>query len=297
MIFETTPNPFHIQVGKERNQDHYDFLLNAALKNSIQDTREEARKSVKKTNKKLIQETGWGFNMTDLDFSNLDLSEFQLSRSILDGTNINSTNFSKSSFIESLFRPCSVHRGKFDEVNFKGSFIHSIAWQNCSFINANMQNLKDATGGLFHGCDMQGVKLNCSKLDGTSFYQCKMELVDMDGCSLNGSIFNETILANSILTNLSAKNLTLLNCVARGSNFANSRLYESFIVGGHNADFTNSNFSGLILTRSFVHANLEGSDFSNSILEHATFDLSAMRRIITKGAITNSGTRFRGVKF
>ena len=297
MSLETITNPFSITIGKERNQDHYDFLLNAALKNNIQDTREKARKSVKKTNEKLIQETGWGFNMTDLDFSNLDLSEFQLSRSILDGTIIKSTNFSKCCLIESLFRPCVVHRGKFDKVNFEDSFAHAIAWHNSTFIDANMQNLKDATGGLFHGCDMIGAKLNGSILDGTTFYQCKMKEVDMDGCSLNGSTFNETILVNSKMTNLNAENLTMLNCYARGSNFTNSRLYLSTIKGGHNADFTDSDFTGSILTRSFVHANLKGSDFNNSILEHATFDLSDMRNIITKGAITNSGTSFRKVKF
>lgn len=165
----------------------------------------------------LVKDSGRGMDLAEADLLNLDLRGFDLrganfNRALLHGADLSDANLERCSLI------CTgMERTKFYRANLRGAYVHSLAAQVTFFDDADMRDLVDATGALFHGCSMKRVKLGRSALAGTSFYQTSLEDADLGAADLQGGLINECYLENTRFDGAQVAQLSMTKCYMRGA--------------------------------------------------------------------------------
>ncbi|WP_247904064.1 pentapeptide repeat-containing protein [Bradyrhizobium sp. 131] len=176
--------------------------------------------------------------------------------------------------------------------------MHAIAAQVCSFDDASLRNLVDATGSLFHGCSMRRTRFDNAVLSGVLFYQCDASQAVFDGAELQGSTINECYLPRSSFHFANLSQVTMTKAHLTGSSLLQSRgeclsiLRPTSVDGlvlenAHLPYFRLSKASGRILAKALA---APFSDFSLSNLAKAELeeaDLSEARLLSVNLASAN----------
>jgi uncharacterized protein YjbI with pentapeptide repeats len=170
----------------------------------------------------------------------------------------------------------------------RGVYMHAFAAQVCDFSGADMRDLTDATGSLFHGCFLTGVNFSGATIAGTTFYQCIMDGTKFLRSNLQGSTINECNLCASDFTAAQLSQLSITKCNMR-SVILNEASGEGFtlqrLIDADNLSLSQANLPGLRIrncTLSRLKAkSLEAreadisavsmpyADFTTADLEHA----------------------------
>lgn len=182
--------------------------------------RAAARQRIHELTTRVLDQTGKGLVLTDADLCSLDLSGFDLrganfNRAQLYGTDLSGANLAFASMV------CAgMERTKLDRVNMHGAYVHAMAAQVCSFREADLTALVDATGALFHGCVMPRARLDGGMLNGTTFYQCDLEDTSFAGANLQGSTINECLVSRADFSATLVSQLTITKCHMDAATFA-----------------------------------------------------------------------------
>ncbi|WP_327116590.1 pentapeptide repeat-containing protein [Nocardia sp. NBC_01730] len=162
-----------------------------------------------------LSTTGRGLDLTAADLSGLDLSGFDLRRATLNRAALFGTNLSAADLTGASMVCAGLERTNFTDATLHGAYIHAMAAQASVFVRADLTGLIDATGALFHGCDMSGVRLDGSELAGVTFYQCSLLAAHAQGADLRGAAFNECRMDNADLTAAVLDDCTITRCGLR----------------------------------------------------------------------------------
>ncbi|MFB8281166.1 pentapeptide repeat-containing protein [Nocardia colli] len=191
--------------------------LTAQLRSLAQSSdRADARQTVLDRTNDCLATTGRGLDLTSADLSGLDLSGFDLRRATLNraalfGTNLTAADLSGASLV------CAgLERTDFTAATLCGAYVHALAAQASVFVGADLTELVDATGAMFHGCDMTGARLDRSELAGVSFYQCNLLAAQAHRADLRGATFNECRMDDTDLTAAVLDDCTITRCSVRG---------------------------------------------------------------------------------
>ncbi|MET0065286.1 MAG: pentapeptide repeat-containing protein [Candidatus Thiodiazotropha sp.] len=271
--------------------------------------RSAAQKEVSAYTEQLIARTGRGMVLREADLRGLDLSGFDLRKAVLNRAVLHGTNLSGADMSGAALVCPGMERTLLKGTIMRGVYMHAFAAQVCDFTGADMSDLTDATGSLFHGCFMSGVNLSGNSIAGTTFYQCIMDDVDFRRSNLQGSVINECHLGGADFTGAQLAQLSITKSNCRGVRFneasgeglclqrlvdadnislAQANLPGLRIRGGsytrlaaqsltaREADFASlsmsrANFSLADLEQArFLNLNIEGADFSGAKLDNAT---------------------------
>lgn len=230
-------------VSTETPESDLEFLIHLARHPS----RILARAQVSQRTAKRLEETGKGLHLAGGCLDLLDLEGFDLRKANLNHSSLHATNLRKANLSGASLICPAMERTNLREADLSFAYLHAIACQICDFENTDMSNVVDATGSLFHGCRMEGVKLAGAVLSGTTFYQCILERADFRSASLQGASINECIMESATLSGAQVSQVTIT---------------KSFLAS---ADFSRCAGSGLVLQRltSLDKAKLEDSNLPN----------------------------------
>ncbi len=162
------------------SEGHAALLLRLA----VDPDRAAARSTVAGITAELLEQTGAGLSLSGAALNGADLREFDLrgadlNRASLHGTNLSGAQLSGASMV------CpGLERTRFAGAVLSGAYVHAFAAQVCDFSGADLSDLVDATGALFHGCKMVGARLDGANLSGSSFYQSILD----DGSFLRSNL-------------------------------------------------------------------------------------------------------------
>ena len=193
--------------------------------------REAACRSVADLTEQLIMRTGRGLQLSDSDLGGLDLSGFDLRSAQLSRAVLHSTKLIGADLSDAVMICPGMERTDLTRASLRQAYVHALAAQTCRFDDADLTGLRDATGSLFHGCSMRGVRLPGAHLAGATFYQCDLSGSDLSAAALQGATVNECTLRDASL------------CRAEVSQFT---VTKSSITGG---DLSGATGEGVVLQR------------------------------------------------
>ncbi|WP_345442141.1 pentapeptide repeat-containing protein [Actinoallomurus vinaceus] len=185
--------------------------------------RQSAGREVSRRTEELIDKTGRGLDLAQADFSNLDLSGFDLRKANLNRAGLFGTRLIGADLSGSSLVCAGIERTKFNKAVLRGAYVHALAAQASDFSEADMRELVDATGSLFHGCFLVGAQLGGAELAGATFYQCNFGRVDLSNADLHGAVFNECTLKDAVLIGAHLDNTSLTKSNVRGAVLRGSR--------------------------------------------------------------------------
>jgi uncharacterized protein YjbI with pentapeptide repeats len=160
----------------------------------------------------LLKQSGRGIDLSTADISNmslkgLDLRGAMLSRSMMYGTHLDRADLSGAS----LSCP-AMEKTSFRGAILRGMYFHASAAQVCDFTGADLSNVLDGTGTLFHGCRFVDASFNYSALAGATFYQCDLRGTTWQSAVLQGATFNECILDGASFSRANLEHVTISRC-------------------------------------------------------------------------------------
>lgn len=185
--------------------------------------RAAAHERVSAVTARLIETRGAGLQLGEAELSGLDLSGFDLRRARLDRANLHSSNLSDCDLGGAALICAGLERTRFTGANLYGACVHALAAQVCDFTRANLSNLVDATGSLFHGCQLSGARLDGAQLAGATFYQCYLEGASLVGTDLQGATINECFADRADFSGAKVGQLTVTKARLRCASFAGAR--------------------------------------------------------------------------
>lgn len=174
--------------------------------------REASSRTIARLTQRCIERTGIGLDCKDADLSGCDLSGFdlrqcQLNRAALYGARLDGADLSGASLI------CpGLERTSFRGAILAGAYLHAVAMQVCDLSGADFSQLLDATGSLFHGCNVAGARFDGAELAGANFYQCDLSGASLRGAALRGAMFGESCLRKTDLSNADVTMLAISRC-------------------------------------------------------------------------------------
>jgi uncharacterized protein YjbI with pentapeptide repeats len=251
--------------------------------------RDSAASAVRRLTDQALTTSGRGLDLTEANLSGLDLSGFDLRHAILNraalyGTKLVGTDLTGASMV------CAgLERTDFTDAVLRGAYVHALAAQASNFTRADLTGLTDATGSLFHGCNLTAARLDDAELAGATFYQCNLIKARVTGTDLHGAVFNESRLDGAEFSRARLDDVTITRCGIRGLNLRLARGYGLVIQRPSAADglqFGNAHLPHLRLTHvravGIAAAGLQspGIDIADSHLAGADFrdaDLSCGR--------------------
>jgi uncharacterized protein YjbI with pentapeptide repeats len=216
------------------NYNVNDISIDAFMTLIQSNNRTNAATAIDALTKAQISKTGRGWNLSDADLSGLDCSHLNLEKAILRRTALYETNLSNSCLKGAWVSCAGMEKTNLSGVDLSGSNLHALAAQVCNFSGANLDNVVDATGGLFHGCNFTGVSARGAKLSGTSFYQTHLPQANFQGADLSRCSFTESNTTEIILCRANLTEATIQNCQMRGANLSHA----------HGHDLTLRNITG-----------------------------------------------------
>ncbi|SPF07049.1 pentapeptide repeat-containing protein [Streptomyces sp. MA5143a] len=181
--------------------------------------RAERLKELSELTQRLIDSTGRGLSLSEADLSNLRLDEVDLRRATLNRAVLHGTQLQRATLDEITMVCPGMERTNLSGASLRSAYVHALAAQTCNFDGADLSELRDATGTLFHGCSMRGVHLDGSHLAGSSFYQCDLSDASLSQANLQGSLINECLLDDAELLGCCCDQLTVTKTSLRGTSF------------------------------------------------------------------------------
>ncbi|MET8779033.1 pentapeptide repeat-containing protein [Nocardia sp. NPDC004654] len=160
--------------------------------------------------------TGRGIDLTAADLSGLDLSGFDLRRATLNRTALYGTDLTAADLTGASLVCAGLERTNFTDATLHGAYVHALAAQASVFVRADLTGLIDATGALFHGCNMSEARLDQSELAGVTFYQCNLASARAKGADLRGAVFNECRMDDADLSSAVVGDCAITRCGLRG---------------------------------------------------------------------------------
>lgn len=295
----TGPGTMGGMTGNGNPAEHASALRALAIGSD----RHAARRSVADLTEKLITRTGRGLQLSDSDLGGLDLSGFdlrsaQLSRAVLHGTKLVGADLSDAVMI------CpGMERTDLTRAVLRQAYVHALAAQTCRFDHADLTGLRDATGSLWHGCSMRGVRLSGAHLAGATFYQCDLSESDLSAAALQGAVVNECTLRHATLGRSQVSQFTVtkssLTCAdlsgAAGEGVVLQRLTDSdgLVLAGatlptlrlHEIRGVGWRGAGLAAPGAdLAHVTLEGADLAAADLSEASIVRCALPGATLTGA-------------
>ncbi|UPJ79416.1 pentapeptide repeat-containing protein [Bradyrhizobium sp. 183] len=260
--------------------------------------RASALAAVGKRTEEAIKKTGIGLQLSCENFNGHDLSGFPLRRCILNRAQLHGAKLDGADLSEANLICPGLERASFRGAKLDFAYMHAIAAQVCSFDDASLRNLIDATGSLFHGCSMRRTRFDNAVLSGVLFYQCDASQAVFDGAELQGSTINECYLPRSSFHFANLSQVTMTKAHLTGSSLLQSRGECLSILRPTSVDglvlenaylpyFRLSKASGRILAKALA---APFSDFSLSNLAKAELeeaDLSEARLLSVNLASAN----------
>ncbi|MFD7022063.1 pentapeptide repeat-containing protein [Promicromonospora sukumoe] len=284
-----------------RPPSHADVLREAAQSSD----RQAGINRVRALTEQLLASAGTGLNLTQSDLSGLDLSGMDLRHAVLNRASLFGTRLVGANLRGAALVCAGIERTDFTDAVLAGAYVHSLAAQASTFERADLSGLVDATGALFHGCNLTDANLAGAEIAGTSFYQCSFAGADLTGADLHGSLFNESRLDRADLSRANLSGTTFLRSGMTGLVLKGARGSDASIQRPTTADgmvLSGANLAGLKLVQvraerldaRDLHApgidvggsDLPGADFTgadltdgrwiDSSLAQATFDEAAL---------------------
>ncbi len=260
--------------------------------------RKMAQKKISERTSQLIEKTGWGFDLTDVNLKSISLSGFDLRKSIFEDTILSRADLSNCDLRGSLFNPGSYHRVNFTGSKLSCSILHSVVFHVCDFSDCKLNKLIDATYCVFHGCNMIESTWKASNLVSAVFQQCDLSRSNFKNACLTDSSFDSSNLQESTLKRIKAGGVKLCNCVLKNCDFRWAYLYNATIEGNAKniMDLSGSNFTDAVLTRAKLFGNLKKSIFNSTLLINSRLDLCNFIDTQFKGAIISERTTTRKIE-
>jgi uncharacterized protein YjbI with pentapeptide repeats len=262
-----------------------------------------AAKEVHAFTEQLVEQTGRGMVLREADLRNLDLSGFNLRLAVLNRAVLHGTNLSGANLAGATIVCAGMERTLLKGANMRGVYMHAFAAQVCDFSGADMRDLTDATGSLFHGCFLTGVNFSGAAIAGTTFYQCIMDDTRFQRSNLQGSTINECNLCASDFTAAQLSQLAITKCNMRGAilNEASGEgLTLQRLIDADNLSLSQANLPGLRIrncTLSRLKAkslaarevdisavSMPYADFTTADLEHARLINVSLENALFSGA-------------
>jgi len=285
------PDTARVPTGQD---DHAGFLRTMAAMSD----RKEAIVCVADLTARLMLETGRGLQLSEAHLAGLDLSGFDLRRANLNRAQLYGTNLSDCDLGEASLICPSLERTKFARASLRGTYVHAFAAQVCDFRQADLSDIADGTGALFHGCLFNDATIMGSMLSGSSFYQTVFDGARLDGTNLQGCQFVESSAAGVSWRDTYLDNAVFSRVDLSGGVFTGAKGADVVVqrpLGAGNVDLSGASLPGLRLVgvRGAVLAArglmargadvrdcaLDGSDFSG-----ADFAESSWTRVCLTGA-------------
>ena len=257
--------------------NHPEFLVHWARS----EDRGTARREVFELTDRLYKRHGRGLDLAEANLSGLDLCGFDLrganlTRATLHGSDLSDVDLSGATLI------CTgLERTSFRRSRLCRSYAHGVAAQVCDFTEADLSELTDATGSLFHGCNLASANLASSTLAGATFYQCNLGHASFENAHLQGCTFNESHLGGTDLSGACVAQVTMTKCHLRGAVFSRCS-GEGLVISSpgtaDHVDFTHARLPMLRLasvrSAAFTAAGICASDadFHDCMLPSANFD-------------------------
>lgn len=276
---------------------------------SVHHDRKMAQQIVSDITQRLIERTGKGWDLSGSNLSKIDLRGFDLRRAVFNRTQLYETNLSYANLSAAEIVCPGMEKTNLSHANLSHTNMHALAAQVCNFENANMSEIIDLTGGLFHGCHMRGINAKNSKFSGSTFFQCNLEQAIFEHATLEGCTFNESNLleinlhgakcARLLATNLCMTNSNLSRidgqeAVFRDCNLSESDLSEAYLYRSSFTGRTNScmlmrkvNLASANLIQADIFANLDHSNLEGAFLSYARMNQCLLRKANLKGAKTH----------
>lgn len=174
--------------------------------------RTEALRVVASLTQERIERTGRGLNLCQAGLSGCDLSGFDLRRANFNRASLFGTRLIGSDLSGSSLVCAGLERTDFTDAVLRGAYVHALAAQASEFAGADMRELIDATGAIFHGCSLAGVRLTGSELAGSTFYQCGLGGADFSSADLHGAAFNECDMSGVRLVRALVDHVSVTKC-------------------------------------------------------------------------------------
>jgi uncharacterized protein YjbI with pentapeptide repeats len=264
-------------------------------------SRDEAREAVAALTQSLIDVTGRGLDLSDSDFSGTDLSDFDLRGARLNRTRLYGASLAGCNLSGATIICAGLERTSSRAARLRGAYVHALAAQVCDFRDADLSDIVDATGSMFHGCKMDRARFHNATLAGATFYQTSLRDCAFDASDLNGAAFNECDVGGARFPGATVSFVVMTKCVltrttlagAHGTGMvvqrptgcdelelsrANLPQLRLLSVAGHGlraneliahgADVLSCGLTG----SSFEAADLTGARFENTALDQADFD-------------------------
>jgi uncharacterized protein YjbI with pentapeptide repeats len=273
------------------------------LELSLQHDRISAQLEVAALTEKQLATTGRGLLLSGANLAGRDLSGFDLRHAILNRAQLHGTNLDHADLSGASLVCCGMERTRLTGAKLRGSYLHALAAQACDFRNANLSGVVDATGALFHGCNLAGVDANQAVLSGTTFYQCNLEGAGFREASLQGCSFNESLLSRASFRRASLSEATFTKCIvseldlgeckAEGLTIQRITGADRMCLSGaclprlrlHRISAGNLDAQGLSAIGLDVHLSvLPMAQFSGAQLSHSRWDHCALDGIDFSGA-------------
>ena len=235
--------------------------------------RDAARKEIAALTEKLLSSTGRGLDLTEANLSGLDLSGFDLRKAALNRAALHRTDLSDANLAQASLICPGMERTRLADADRNGAYVHALASQVCDFSGADLRNLVDATGALFHGCNMTGALLDGAALAGATFYQCGLEKASLLGAHLQGAVFNECFMDHAELSGALVSQLTITKCHLTGARLSRASgdgLVLQRLTAADGLDLRSANLRSLRL-HSVRVAGLVAADLRGAKLDGASF--------------------------
>ena len=192
-----------------------------------------------------IKSQGRGLDLTQADLSGLDLSGLDLRQAVLNRTSLYGTSLAGTDLRGAALVCAGLERTDFSGAKLNGAYVHAMSAQASKFVGADLSNLVDATGSMFHGCDLSGASLAGSVMAGTTFYQCGLTGTNFRNADLRGSAFNECTMESVDLSGCQLDDVGILRCNLKTADFR--------AASGENVSITRpTQASGLILANAHL---------------------------------------------
>jgi uncharacterized protein YjbI with pentapeptide repeats len=170
------------------------------------------RTRISELTEELIRTTGKGFVLNGLELSGYNLQGVDLRKAVLNQAQLYGTNLSNANLAGASLICPGLERTNFSGANLSGAYLHALGAQVCNFSKANLSDVVDATGSLFHGCNLSGATFTNGVFSGTTFYQCMLENTDLSTSNLQGCTFNECFMDDASFIGALVSQLSITKC-------------------------------------------------------------------------------------
>jgi uncharacterized protein YjbI with pentapeptide repeats len=273
--------------------------------------RVQARDQVRDLTEQMITETGRGLDLAQADLSGTNLSGFDLRFAILNRASLYGSRLAGADLTGASLVCTGMERTDFTDAILKGAYVHSMAAQASNFTRADLSGLVDATGALFHGCNLTSASFAEAELAGTVFYQCDLAGVGGQGADLRGVAFNECRMDHADLTRARVDDVSILRSSIRGLILDHARGRGVVVQRPTSADdlsLADASLPGLRLSEvrsrrlagAHLHApgidvqgcRLFGADLSHTDLSRGRWDQSSLDEANVAGGVLADSSWF-----